>query len=244
MKISEQTIHGLPDVYQRIEDAVHHEESLSLIRLCSGEAFTLAHNTVLPMSKIPWWVEYAGVKLPNERARQELLTVVKEADIVGFSTNYANWMAAPLLDSALSYYNITAPAFITDSEINWSLHRYEAFYNLLSSLPIVVVGRLAADATPLLVEKGLEVVAAVSLEGFEDIERAEHQLLNGPSFRVALIAAGIPATIFAQRLSKKLGCIALDYGHVINDLLQPGFNAVELLKVKERWRTINRKKMI
>jgi hypothetical protein len=83
--------------------------------------------------------------------------------------------------------------------------------------------------------KGVNIASVVTLEGLEDLPRAESQILAGPPFRVALVAAGIPATILCPRLARKTNCIAIDYGHVINDLLKPGFNSLDLPRTVAQW---------
>lgn len=228
-------IRPLHHVLDKIRTALVTGGSLSLIRLASGEAFTLAHGVLLPLNRIPWWVEYAGVKLPNEPARRALLSSLRTADIVGLSTDYRHWESAPLLEQALSYYRIK-PHWLTDSTINWHLHYYDRLYRLLGKEPTVLVGRVAPAAAGRLRQKEVNVVAAVPLEGFDDLARTEQALLNGPFFRVALVAAGIPAAILCPRLAKKTGCVAIDYGHVINDLLHPGFCIKDLDREKQRWR--------
>ena len=130
--------------------------------------------------------------------------------------------SAPLLEQALSYFQVE-PHWLTDSTINWHLHYYDRLYRLLGNEPTVLVGRLAPAAAGRLRRKGVNLVGAVPLEGFDDLPRVEEALLNGAFSRVALVAAGIPASILCPRLAKKTGCIAIDYGHVINDLLHPGF---------------------
>lgn len=235
MKIKAEKIHTHTEVLARISDALATGKSLSLIRLCSGEAFTLAHGVLLPLRQIPWWVEYAGVKLPNEAARRALLQALQTADIVGLGTDYTNWQSAPLLDRVLTYYKIK-PRYITSSTVNWRLHAHNRLYKLLGKTPTVLVGRLAPAAAPLLKKRGVQVVGAVSLEGFEELPAVEKRLLREYKFRVALVAAGIPAAILCPRLAAKTGCVAIDYGHVINDLLHPGFSAKDLPAEKERWR--------
>ncbi|NLZ44115.1 MAG: hypothetical protein GX894_04595 [Clostridia bacterium] len=228
-------IHPVKDVLDKIRTALTTGGNLSLIRLASGEAFTLAHGVLLPLNRIPWWVEYAGVKLPNEPARQALLTALRTADIVGLSTDRKHWESAPLLEQALSYFRVE-PYWLTDSTINWHLHYYDRLYRLLGKEPTVLVGRLAPAAAGRLRRKGVNVVGTVPLEGFTDLPRAEETLLIGVFFRVALVAAGIPAAILCPRLAKKTGCVAIDYGHVINDLLYPGFCIKDLDREKEQWR--------
>src|SRR5690554_4464592 len=240
VKIKEQKIHSATEILARIKKALATGGSLSLIRLCSGEGFTLAHGTVLPLKRIPWWVEYAGVKLPNEKARQALLSALQNADIVGLGTDYSNWQSAPLLDRVLTAYKVK-PKYITDSTINWSLHKHDRLYKVLGKTPTVLVGRLAPAAAPLLMKKGMQIVGAVLFEGFQELPSVEKRLLKGKKFRVALVAAGIPAAILCPRLARKTGCLAIDYGHVINDLLHPGFSAKDLPREKERWRRKKRR---
>lgn len=241
MRIKELPIHSKEDVMQKISSALKNGRSLSLIRLCSGEAFTLAHGVILPLAKIPWWVEYAGVKLPNEEARQALLAAVESADIVGLSTDYKHWSAAPLLEKALSRFNVI-PRYVTEATVNWVLHRNDQLYKLIGREPTALVGRLAPAAAPYLKARGVNVVSVVTLENFDDLPKAKNALLNGPKFRVALVAAGIPAAILCPRLARKTGCIAVDYGHVINDLIQPGFNVQKLAAEKNRWRSLKSRK--
>ena len=109
-------------------------------------------------------------------------------------------------------------------------------YKALGQEPTVLVGRMAKAALPCLRRKGVNLIYAEDLEGLEDLPRAENALLAKPYFRVALVAAGIPATILCPRLAKKLRCVAIDYGHVINDLVQPGFTVNDLDRTKRDWR--------
>lgn len=235
MKIKDQSILSVSEITEKIKKALAARRPLSLGRLASGEAFTLAHDKIIPAHRIPWWVEYAGVKLPNEKARQDLLAAVREADIVGLSTDYQHWESAPLLEQALTLLKVK-PKCITNSTINWHLHKNDRLYRLMGKEPTVLVGRLAAEAAPNLIKKGVNLIYTESLEGFDDLSRVEKSLLARSQFRIALVAAGIPATILCPRLAKKIGCIAIDYGHVINDLLNPGFNVNILDHEKERWR--------
>lgn len=234
MKIKQERIHSTDEVLARIKQALHRKSGLSLARLASGEALVLAHNKIIPQERIPWWVEYAGVKLPNERARRLLLEAVETADLVGLSTDYDHWESAPLLDLALTAYK-AKPKYITSSTINWHLHYGDRLYKMIGQTPTVLVGRMAEAALPGLRRKGVNVVYTEDLEGLDDLDRVEEALLAKAHFQVALVAAGIPATILCPRLARMLRCIAIDYGHVINDLVQPGFNIKDLDWTKKKW---------
>jgi len=234
MKIKNERLHHVDTVLLRIKQALQKKKGLSLIRLASGEAFVLAHQTLIPINRIPWWVEYAGVKLPNENARRLLLEALLTGDIVGLSTDYKHWESAPLLDLALTAYKIR-PRYITNSTINWHLHYKNRLYKLIGKEPTILVGRLAKEALPTLRQRGVNLVYTENLEGLDDLPRAERAIRSKPHFRVALIAAGIPAAILCPRLAREMNCIAIDYGHVINDLVKPGFSVNDLDRTKKEW---------
>ncbi|MCL6591782.1 MAG: hypothetical protein K6U80_17755 [Firmicutes bacterium] len=232
--ISHQHLAPANEVLARIKRALVTRKPFSLVRLGNGEALTLAHGVLLPMEQMPDWLAYAGVRLPDETARQELLNAVKTADMVGISTDRSNWDCAPLLARVFAHYHLR-PRSLTTAGINWQLHRFDRLYHLLKGAPVALVSRVAPEAAPILRKKGVDITSVVTLEGLSDLPRAENQILSGPPFRVALVAAGIPAAILCPRLARRTNCIAIDYGHVINDLLKPGFSAPDLAETVANW---------
>lgn len=235
MKISVEKMHRPEEVLERIRRAIERKTPLSLIRLASGEAFVLAHNVILPMSQIPWWVDYAGVRLPNETARRDLINAVQKADIVGLSSDHTRWECAPLLEKSFNHYKLN-PVYLTSSIVNWEMHKHNALYRIIGKTPTILVGRRATEAAPKLAARGLNIVKSYQLEGYTDLPRVEKAISEGPGFRLAIVAAGIPACILCSRIAKSRGCVAIDYGHVINDLIQPGFNIQKLDSERERWK--------
>ena len=155
--MSHQSLASVNEVLSKIRRALLTRRSLSLVRLGNGEALTLAHGVLVPMEQMPDWLAYAGVRLPDEAARQELLNAVKTADIVGISSDRANWDCAPLLRRVFAYYNLR-PRSLTDAAINWQLHRFDRLYHLLQGAPVVLVGRVAPAAAPILQKKGVNIV--------------------------------------------------------------------------------------
>jgi hypothetical protein len=235
MHITESIMHRPEEVLERIRLALKRGAGLSLIRLASGEAFTLAHNVILPLKQIPWWVAYAGVRLPNESARRDLIQAVTQADIVGLSSDRKRWECAPLLEKAFNRFHLS-PRYITGATINWHLHQNSGLYRAIANVPTIVVGRRAAEAADKLRKMGINVTHTYSLEGYEELPRIQRVLDSAPAFAVALVAAGIPASILCPRLAKKRNCVAIDYGHVINDLITPGFNINLLDQEREKWK--------
>ena len=227
-------LHSMTEVLNRINHALQIQQPLSLIRLGNGEALSLAHGVLISMSQIEPWLEYAGVKLPNEAVRQDLMTAVREASIVGLTTDTVHWDCAPLLQRVLRYYHLN-PKYPTDAAVNWQLHQFDRLYQSLGNAPTIVVGRMASIAAPILRKKGVNIIAEYSLENYDFLDRTEQEIAAGPQYRVTLVAAGIPATILCPRLIKKANVIAIDYGHVINDLIKPGFSNKDLPEETLRW---------
>lgn len=235
MRIDEAKMRRPEEILERIRRALSTRTGLSFVRLASGEAFTLAHNVILPVARVPWWVDYAGVQLPNEAARRDLIDAVIKADIVGLSPDHKRWECAPLLEKAFTFYRLNPPN-ITSATMNWHLHADGSLYRVLGSTPTVLIGRRAEEAAPHLRKRGVNLIKTFTLEGYNDIPRLQRELKNAPPFSAALVAAGIPATIICPRLARNYRCVAFDYGHVINDLITPGFNIKVLDQERERWK--------
>lgn len=226
--------HSAIEVLSRIKQALLAQRSLSLIRLGNGELLAIAHSVLVPLSRIESWLEYAGVKLPSEAVRQDLLNAVRDADIVGITTDMTHWDCAPLAQRVINHFHLN-PKYYTDAAINWQLHQFNRLYQALSNVPTILVGRKAQEAAPILGQKGVNIVALYNLEDYNALVQTEAEISQGPPFRVALVAAGIPATILCPRLAKKMNVIAIDYGHVINDLIKPGFNVNDLPEETMKW---------
>lgn len=226
--------HNVNEVFSRIKLALTTGRGLSIARFGNGEAIAMAQGTLISPEQIPYWLEYAGVKLPDEGIKHALLEALGKADIVGLTTDRINYDCAPLLEQVLLAHRIR-PKYITDGAINWQLHKMPRFYQTIGKYPTALVGRLAPAAAPHLANRGLKIVNTLVLEDYRDMARVEESLLTGPRFRIALIAAGIPATILCPRLARRTGCIAIDYGHVINDLLKPGFSNKDLPETTHNW---------
>ena len=231
---SNHQLHNVNEVFGKIKLALATGRGLSIARFGNGEAIALAQGILISPERFPFWLEYAGVKLPDEKIKQALITALLDTDIVGLSNDRTNWDCAPLLEQILLTYKIRL-RYITDGAINWQLHKMNRFYQTIGKYPTVLVGRLAPAAAPYLRSRGVKIINTVVLEDFHDLTQVEKTLLSGPYFRIALVAAGIPATVLCPRLAQQAGCIAIDYGHVINDLLNPGFSNKDLPRTTKEW---------
>ncbi|GAA3324599.1 hypothetical protein GCM10020331_053140 [Ectobacillus funiculus] len=73
----------------------------------------------------------------------------------------------------------------------------EMFWEWIRGKKIVLVGRRSEHAKPLFEKKRrVQVVDTVKLEGYQELDKVQNYLVQSADWEVALISAGIPATIF------------------------------------------------
>ncbi|TLM98356.1 hypothetical protein FDZ73_23615, partial [bacterium] len=79
----------LPQIVDRISDALINDKPFSLVRIGDGENIVLAQETALSLEwigiNVGWShsTGYCGIKLPNLPYRDRMAEAVKNADIVG-----------------------------------------------------------------------------------------------------------------------------------------------------------------
>ena len=222
-------------VQARIAEAAQKGLPFALTRIGNGEAEVLSHDILVPATRVGSWVGYAGApRLPDYRARDELIDAILGADIVGLSDEY-KWDCAPLIEKICEILDLR-PEHICSARVNWHLHEDGSLYEALGGKRTVVVGRRAAEAVDGLIDRGVNVVGTCSLEGWTEMNDAYLGLRRRrKEFDIALIAAGIPATVLSVRVARYLGKVAIDYGHVIDDVIEPGFGVQKLDATKDRW---------
>ena len=238
MQNYEGSFRSLEEVVAKIKYALDHKKGLSLVRCGDGEAFSMGYELVPNYLHIMKQYDYAGVPAASTSIKRSLIRSLQLADIVGLSDNREVFLCAPLLEQILQRHGLKLP-FICNARINWELHGHSKgpLYRLLKGKRILVVGRLAKQAAPRLRALGLEVVKAISLEGFKQLNPVYNVIKSySRSFDVALVAAGVPAVPLCVRIAKGCNRVAIDFGHAINDLLSPGFNEGHLKGTTEAWR--------
>lgn len=217
---------GEEEVYRRIKNALERRKKLSLVRLGDGEALTLAQSKVLPVSEVAKnrFLRYAGVIVPDLKGRDALALSIKRADIVGIPLNMMpNFL--PLLLRAFGAHNINPYSMsLTNACINYFLHQSGLMGKLLKDKKprVLVVGNRSKGFAGILEKAGVKVVAAVApVRGVRDAERVV-KVCGRWSFDIALVSAGVAAVIICERLANQYNKVAVDTGHVADQIIERG----------------------
>ncbi|WP_253300950.1 GT-D fold domain-containing protein [Paenibacillus lautus] len=209
------------EVAGRINEALDSSSPLSVIRLGDGELLTLAQEMVLnedEVRKEGHFLSYAGVCLPDLKARDMLAVSVRNADIVGIpKLRLSNFQ--PLCFSVFKAHGIDYRKLqLTLSTVNYALHLEGLLPGILAGRRVLVVGNSAPGLSRVLSDRGIKVTGTVApVEGMHDIPRTMDEIRGRP-FDIALVGAGIPAVIITERIASELGKVAIDFGHLADSL--------------------------
>ena len=229
----EEKMLDLENVLTLMEDALQNQKSLSLGRYGHGE---LAY---LGWTFFPEWTilfepnsAYAGATESLTTIKKELDSALRTTDIVGFHASWGHaWEdreTAKLTGQLLDYLNFI-PENVCSAFITHDMITDPQFWTILKDRKIALIGRRAAEAAPLFINRGLNVTYTRGLEGFEQIEEA-YQDLALRDWDIALVAAGIPATILAPRLANHTNRVVIDFGHALDKLIDgENFNYSKIL---------------
>lgn len=207
-----------PDqVYDRLEQSISEGQPLSLIRLGDGELLTLAQRAGLSdreIRKSGKFLSYAGVTIPDLAARDLLVEAVRHASIVGVPKSRRPHFQ-PLMRSAFSAHGIALDELqLTESTINYSLYDSGLLQRLLRGRKVLLIGNVASRLGKVLQGHGVAVSGIVSpVNGMKDVHR-RLAAAGGCEFDIALVAAGVPAVVIADRLARYCGKVAIDIGHL------------------------------
>jgi hypothetical protein len=208
-------------VWNEMEEAIQNGQPYSVVRLGDGELLALAHDLVLDTATIRReapFVSYAGIELPDHAARSLLAEAVLRAHVVGVPTSRKPYYQ-PLLVPALSSHGIDIRSLrVTDSTINYTFYLEGLLTRLLQGRRILAIGNEAAGMAERLRGSGMIVAGVISpVKGFPDIDRVIGEA-SAAAFDIALVSAGIPAVVIASRISSELGKVALDFGHMADQI--------------------------
>lgn len=210
-------------VSERIRAALEKKEPLSIVRLGDGEALVLAQDVVLDPAVIrrraPWLVQ-AGVEVPDREAQALLHEAVLKADIVGVPTSRMP-NHQPMLFQAFDALGVEwRKLALTHAVINYILQKEGWLKEAVGDCAVLLVGNRAAELYPVLARAGVRVAGAVGpVDGVRDVERVMGEVRRR-SFDMAFVAAGIPAVILSQRIASEMGKVALDFGHLADELIR------------------------
>lgn len=229
---------SLDEVLAHIQNALATRRGFSLVRIGDGEAFTMGYEMIPNYQSSISTYDYAGVPKVNPKIRDLMLKSIKMANIVGLSDNREVPLCAPLIEKILEKHQIHLP-LICNARINWDLHDQGKgpLYQIFKNQRVIVVGRVARQAAPIMKSLGLNVVATYNLDGISQLNQIYYLIQSKKHhFDVMLASTGIPAVPLCVKVARECRKIALDFGHAINDIVTPGFNVNHLPQATIEWR--------
>lgn len=217
-------LHPLVDpftIFHEMQQAIQAKQPMSIVRLGDGEILTLAHDVVISAqqaSKHGAFLPYAGVRIPDAAARDQLAHSIRQATIIGIPTsrmrNFQGLLFPTLRAHGIDYRTLR----MTISTINYLLYQLGYLTLLLENRRVLLVGNEAPALAPVLASRGFHIAGVVTpVRGIHDSDRVLQEIA-GHQFDIALIAAGIPAVVIAQRVATELGGVALDFGHLADKI--------------------------
>lgn len=212
-----------PDaVMEHITGAYRGGRGLSVVRLGDGEALALAQDLVMPWEEVGKreFLQYAGLKVPNLKARDELAASIKKANIVGVAINPLPDFT-PLLEKGFQAHGIEAEKMLlTNACINYFLLENNRLRNFLCQEPkprVLLVGNVMQFLLPIFKREKIIVAGMIRpVNGVKDWERVA-KLSRQYRFDIALVSAGIAAVMISQSIAES-GKIAIDFGHAANEI--------------------------
>ncbi len=211
---------SVDEVLEQLCACLKHKKPYSLVRFGHGEMHVVSHK-ICPEHKINLYFDhyhkYAGISELNDKIAINLINALKKANLVGLGdhTPYNQ----ELLDKIIEYYNLSLPS-ICSAWIPVDMINSKSFFDLLKLKKIIIVGRRSAEGADKFRDLGINVIGTMTHQGFEEMSKTINRICAIPDFDIAIVAAGVPATIMCPEISQKSGKIAIDFGHALDILIE------------------------
>jgi hypothetical protein len=231
-----------------IERALVEKNKLSLSRFGHGEiAFSIWPENQEWTDGFEYFRYYAGANTSIEELNNSLLWSLRESDIVGIhlpnSVTNVDIRCANLTKQLFRRIRYQ-PKYVCSAWITHDLISYNEFWELLKKYNVALVGRRANEASLIFEKLGINIVVVDNLEGFIQIQNICDKLNKNDNWDIALISAGIPATILSPMLANKSMRVVIDFGHALDKFIDgENFDHEQLIKEwKSKFPTENSKK--
>lgn len=226
---------SLTEVMVQLQHAWVQKTPYSIIRIGHAEMYVMSINTWPETSNWPdrikafdRYLQYCGITEQGKSVNEKLIRAIFDADIVGTGDHIQFWRSQ--MKKIFGYYGIipkqTCSAWVTQKMVST-----RQFFDFIRGKRIILIGRRAKEAVARLERHGAKVVSTRGLEGFEEAKTTLKWFEAAPDFDMALVAAGVPATIICPAVAQLTGRIVIDFGHALDLIVdgQAGFHFEELV---------------
>lgn len=231
----EQRFLSLQDVLQMMKDAIHNKNPFSLARFGHAEIYySLWPTSTAFQEGLDYCAQYNGATAEPEKIKELVIRALLSTKIVGLLSKeeheFFHRETIRLLTS-LDY----EPKYVCSPFITHPMSKDMGFWNILRPLKVVLVGRRSLEAKPLFEKMGVKIVGTKQLEGINQIRSLQNELVKKKDeWDVAILAAGVPATILTDQLAKATNNVVIDFGHAL-DVMIDG-EAFDFDKLVEEYR--------
>ncbi|MGM1034198.1 MAG: GT-D fold domain-containing glycosyltransferase [Bacillota bacterium] len=206
-------------VIKLLDQAIKQNKGFSLARFGIGEISYLSYpaNGLL-VQEFKRYESYAGVSHAPEIIRRELVRSMQDTDIAGL---IAPWRLDPWAKQTRTVLEQLKfmPTKACCAWIMQSLLDEGTLWPCLSNKKVFLVGRRSKEAEIVFREQGIQIIGSIGLNGYDELIRVQNELQSDQEWEIALISAGIPATILAPRIAKSTQKVAIDFGHALDMIL-------------------------
>lgn len=220
--------HNRDQVLGKLKNAIDNHLPLSLVRIGNGENIVLAQYSILPEEKFmktgtarKWPKHGAGMKLPDIKARDEVLESLKKVDLVGILPTDDNKVKTnprykrELTDQIFNYHHFY-PQHTFDALLFRDLPGQWDFWRLMKGKRIIIISKwgekFRKKCDSFAKQFGFNITTVYPIHNYYEIPKVLSQL-DQADFDIALIAAGVGAIVLSQKISERYGKIAIDMGH-------------------------------
>ena len=206
-------------VIELLDQAIKQNKGFSLARFGIGEISYLSYPANgLFVQEFKRYVSYAGVSNAPEIIRRELVKSLRDTDIAGL---IAPWRLDPWAKQTRTVLEQLKfmPSKACCAWIMQSLLDEGTLWPWLSNKKVLLVGRRSKEAEIVFKEQGVQITGSIDLNGYEELNRVQNELQSDQEWEIALISAGIPATILAPRIAKLTQKVAIDFGHALDMII-------------------------
>jgi hypothetical protein len=226
-KISDQDLLTTEEVLDQMEQALMTKSPFSLVRIGDGDNIVLGQYTHLPEEEFlnSYWVRESrgeqskGVRLPDLKLRDDMLTAIDKANVVGICKN-KDEIRVPerykreLTNEIFDYYGLR-PSQVCHNFVNRRMVSLRAFWKLLHTYPTLLISRWARRFAHEIRDKYQtlppQIIGCISFTDYRQVEKTIKKVGNY-RFDLALISAGCSACVLAQRIAEQYGKVAVDFG--------------------------------
>lgn len=225
--ISDDDFLSMDQVLERIRQAAELQQPFSFVRIGDGENFILAQESVWPVEYVllqAWPVEAnkgrKGVTLPNLTLRDQMVTAIQKADIVGIIAWDDQIISAPsrfkreLTDKIFDHYDMK-PAAVCNAVMGRWFRNNRQFWGILKGRKILLISKWAEQLKNKLIKKPYEINVSLTIPfyHYDQLEDTLNQVvLNKDNFDIALISCGVNAVVLAHKVAELTGKIGIDFG--------------------------------